>query len=172
MSVTVENNRYIVIIPEESIRQEFNPDTRQPFASEAEAQGWQDTFMANLAAAKAAAETEAAAAEQTRLSALIHLDIVADQTAVPVGTAINITATLKDGHGDVVPLNQVFAVPIQDSNGNVARIKGVTLVNGTASLSLTFDRSGYYQITEAGINSKLVGVFIGLPAPFEITVFE
>lgn len=172
MSVTVENNQYIVIIPEESIRQEFNPDTRQPFASEAEAQGWQDAYMASIVAAKAAAEAAAAAAEQARLSALLHLDIVADSTAVPVGAPVNIVATLKDGHGNVVPLNQAFAVPIQDSSGNVARIKGVTLVNGVASMSLTFDRSGYYQITEAGINSKLVGVFIGLPAPFEITVFE
>lgn len=172
MSVTVESNKYIVIIPEESIRQEFNPDTRQPFASEAEALGWQDAFMASITAAKAAAEAAAAAAEQARLSALLHLDIAADNTAVAVGAPVNITATLKDGHGATVPLNQAFAVPIQDSSGNVARIKGVTLVGGVASLSLSFDRSGYYRITEAGINAKLAGLHIGLPEPFEITVFE
>lgn len=172
MSVTVDNNQYIVVLPEQSIRQEFNPDTRQPFASEAEALAWQDAYLASIASAQAAAEAAAAAAEQARLDALLHLEIVADNTAAPVGTLVNIVATLKNGHGNTVPLNQAFAVPIQDSSGNVARIKGVTLVDGVASVSLTFDRSGYYRITEAGINAKLVGLHIGLPEPFEITVFE
>ena len=170
MSVTVENNQYIVIIPEESIRQEFNPDTRQPFVTEAEAQAWQDAYLASVAQIQQQHADEAAAAEQARLNALLHIDIAADKTSAAIGEAVNITATLLNGHGATVPLTQTFAVPIEDSGG-VTRIKSVAMVNGTATVSLTFDRSGYYRITEEGINAKLHGIYIGLPAPFEVTVF-
>jgi hypothetical protein len=173
MSVTVENNAYVVIIPEQHIRQEINPDTREPFASEAEALAWQDATLGAITAHQTAATAAQAAAHATALAAAVHLEIVADHTEVAVGTAIAIAATLKNGRGDTVPLTQQFAVPIQSDTGAVVKIKGVALVNGVANISLTFDKSGYYRITEQGINSKLDAAhFIGLPVPFEVTVFE
>lgn len=172
MSITVDAGQYVVELPDQGIRQAFNPDTRAPFANEAEAQAWQDATLAAIADHQAAAAAEATAAEQARLAAEIHLEITASSTTVVVGAAVQITATLKNGLGATVPLDQTFAVPIQDDFGTVVRVKSVTLVGGAATVSMTFDKSGYYRITEAGINAKLEGMRIGLPAPFEVTVFE
>jgi hypothetical protein len=39
-------DRYVVVIPEESIYQPENPDTGKPFASQADAEAWQTKFVA------------------------------------------------------------------------------------------------------------------------------
>lgn len=170
--IIIENDIYVVVLPEHGIRQGFDAETREPFASQAVAQAYEDKVIAGIAATQAAAAAAATEAEQARLAGLVHLEIVADKTEVAVDTAVNIVATLKSGLGATVPLDQAFAVPIENSDGQVEMIKGVTFVAGSADVSITFTRSGYFRITEAGINRKLEGTHIGLPAPFEVTVFE
>lgn len=166
--INLKDGLYVVELPEHQLYQPHNPDTGQPFTCEADAKAWEDAYL--VLAARIAADTAAAA--QAHLAALLHLEIVADHAEVAVGTAINVTAMIKNGLGATVPLDQAFAVPIENSAGQVEMIKGVTFAAGNANVSITFLRSGYFRITEAGINRKLNGMHIGLPAPFEVTVFE
>lgn len=112
------------------------------------------------------------AAAQARLAGELHLHIAANKTTAAVAESVTVTATLKDGLGAVVPLSSGFSVPIEDSEGAVAMIKGVAFVGGQASVQIAFQRSGYFRITEAGINRKLTDMYIRLDAPFEITVYE
>lgn len=60
--IIIENSRIIISLPEHFTRQETNPDTQQPFVSEAEAQAWEDNFL--KLAAQSASEAAAVAAER------------------------------------------------------------------------------------------------------------
>lgn len=104
----------------------------------------------------------------------LDLDISADKEIAAVGEAVNVTARLLvHGTDTVAPLDHHFAVPVEDAEGAVAMIKGVVFTKGVASVTLTFAKSGYYRITEAGINRKLPpGQQIGFPRVFEVTVYE
>ena len=173
MPVTVKDGNYVVELPDYGLYQGINPDTHLPFADEAAALAWQAEYIANVAAAKAAHDAQIAAAQQAALAALTNLQIVADHTTAAIGTAISITATLHDGLGGGVAMDATFAVPIEDAAGFVAMIKSVTFAAGVASLSITFAHSGYYRITEQGLNRKLPpDQQIGLAAPFEVTIYE
>ncbi len=172
--VTLENGNYVVELPEYGVKQPINPDVQpqRPFASQTEAQAWETAFLAGLAAAQTAAQSAAAAALAAKLSAEVHLSVTATPAEAAVGASISFAATLKDGHGNVLPINQTFAVPIQDATGAVVRVKSIPLVNGAATVSLSFAASGYYRITEAEINKRLAGMYIHLDTPIEVTVVE
>ncbi len=164
-----EQGHYVVQIPEYGVYQDSDPRTAQPFASELDAQKWSDDFLANIAAQKAAEE----AAAQATLAAHLHIDLVADKLRTMKGDAITLTATVKNGLGNVVDLNDDFAVPVEDEGGKVILIKLATFVHGVAVVSLKPANSGYYCITEPGINRRLPsGVYFGLPAPLSVTVYE
>lgn len=171
MIIINDQRHYVVDTPEMGIYQDIDPSTGGPFLSEAAAQGWLDDYIAALDSDRVAQEASLAQAERDRLAAEVSLSIVANSIEVGVGAPVLFTATLKNGLDATIPITQSFAVPIE-SNGLVSRIKGVAFVNGVADVSITFDKSGYYQITEQGINSRLDGMYIHLAAPFEVTVFE
>lgn len=173
--VTMEEGQYVVALPEHGIRQAINPDVQppRPFASEAEAQAWQDGMLASIARTEAQTREAREAEEHARLAGHLYIELAAEQLAAPVGSPVAITATLKNGLGEIVPLAVQFAVPVLDAEGAVAMIKGVSFVDGVAAVSMTFPRSGYYRITEEGINRKLPpAARMRLPEPFEITIFE
>lgn len=174
MTVTVVNGEYVVEIPEQSIYQPFNPDVQpqRPFASQTEAQAWNDAFLASVATAQANAQAATAAALSAKLSAEVHLSVTATPASAAVGAAISFSATLKDGHGNVLPISETFAVPIQDATGAVVRVKSIPMVSGAATVSLSFPASGYYQITQQCLNAKLPGMTIILDTPLEVTVTE
>jgi len=66
--VKLENNRYVIDLPEHHLYQDCNPDAGgAPFASEAAAQAWQDNYLAAAAAAQAARDAELAAQAPARL---------------------------------------------------------------------------------------------------------
>lgn len=98
---------------------------------------------------------------------LATLTLSADHSVAAVNQTVTITAALD------VPLDETFAVPIEDAAGQVVKVKAVAFVAGQATAALAFDKSGYYRLTEAGINRKLPAEMrIALPEPFEITVVE
>jgi hypothetical protein len=97
----------------------------------------------------------------------LSIDLAADKLVAAINEPITITATLN------APIDAQFAVPIEDGNGLVVKIKAVAFVAGVATVVLAFDKSGYYRLTEAGINRKLPpDQQIALVAPFEVTVVE
>lgn len=170
--ISLENGIYVMELPEHGLRQDFDPGTRLPFASQAVAQAYEDALQASLAAAATATANALAAAEAAKLSAEVHLSVTASPSSAAVGASITFNATLKDGHGTVLPITQTFAVPIQDATGAVIRVKSIPMVNGTATVSLSFAASGYYQITQQCLNAKLPAMSIILDTPLEVTVTE
>ena len=172
--VTLENGNYVVELPEYGVKQTINPDVQpqRPFVSQAEAQAWEDAFLTGLATAQTAAQAAAAAALAAKLSAEVHLSVTATPASAAVGAPISFLATLKDGHGNMLPISETFAVPIQDATGAVVRVKSIPMVSGAATVSLSFPASGYYQITQQCLNAKLPGMTIILDTPLEVTVTE
>jgi len=166
--VNLKDGIYVVELPECHLYQPHDPATGLPFADQAAAQAFEDGYIAQVAATAAAV----AAAQAAELAAQISLIVTADKVEAAVGASFTITATLKDGHGNVVPSSDTFAVPVQDDQDVIVKVKNVTLVNGTATVNISFDKSGYYRITEEGLNRKLTTMRIVLPRPFEVTVFE
>ena len=60
--VILENNKYVVSLPEYAIYQDINPDKGgATFTSQAEAQAWEDVHQALMAAAASAAAAAATA---------------------------------------------------------------------------------------------------------------
>lgn len=167
--ISVINDIYVVQAPEYGIYQDIDPKTSKAFANQAAAQAWYDNFVT----ARASNDAATAAAEHARLAQLLVLTVSLNAARVSINTAITGTATLRDGNGATVPLNDVFAVPILDDTGKVAKIKAVQFTNGVANVSLTFDHSGYYHITEAEINRKMPeGMHIAFAVPLDIVVYE
>lgn len=167
--ISVINNRYVIQLPEFGVYQDVDPSTGEPFASEGDAQKWADDFIACIQAQ----QSEVAAREQRRLAATLHLDVTADKTRAALGDTVTITAVVKNALGDVVPMNDDFAVPVEDETGKVVLIKLATFSSGHASVDFQPGKSGYFVITEEGINRRMPGgLHFGLPAPVWITVFE
>ena len=103
-----------------------------------------------------------------------NLTLVTSASSVEINTAITFTATLTDPvTGAVSSITALFQVPIQDPTGAIVLVKGVSFTAGVATISLCFAQSGYYCLTDDGINSKLPSnAQINLLTPLEITVYE
>lgn len=167
--IVITDGHYVVNAPEYGVYQDIDPSTGHLFANEQAAQTWWNAFLATVQAA----ETAAQAAEQARQAAILHLVIVPTDARVALGSPVAFTVTMKNGLGQVAPLNDDFAVPIENERGEVVMIKLATFVNGEAVVTLQPSRSGYYCITEQGINRRLPqGVHFGLPEEVEVVVFE
>lgn len=104
----------------------------------------------------------------------LSLAITADKQRAAVNESIAVAASLNVfGMAVVAPVTDSFAVPIEDSDGKIVKVKAVDFVNGDGVTNIAFDKSGFYRITEAGINRNLPpGQRIALPQPFEIIVYE
>ena len=98
--------------------------------------------------------------------------VVTGAPTVAAGAPEEFTATLTDAEGAPAPVSATFMVPIEDASGITVKVKAVTFSDGVATASVTFDKSGYYRITEAGVNSKLGGAMVIQFAGFEITCYE
>lgn len=101
-----------------------------------------------------------------------ELSLVAGDPWVQVGAPFPIQAELRRPGGDLAPINDLFLVPIDRSGAEAAMVKGVQFSGGVSHVEVVFPTSGYYRITEAGINSRLRGMSISLPTPFEVTVYD
>lgn len=164
-----DNNHYVVVYPEYGVYQDIDPKNGLPFADEAAAKAWADAFVANMELVDAArADADRKAKADWRI-----LSVSADKLIAALGDTITVTATMKDGLGNVVLLTDTFAVPVENETGEVVLIKLAAFKDGMANVSLKPPRSGYYCITERGINRKLAdGVHFALPVPLSVTVYE
>ena len=143
-----DNNHYVVVYPEYGVYQDVDPKNGLPFADESAAKKWDDAFIANMKLVDAArADAEKAVKADQRI-----VNVIADKLVAALGETITVTATMKDGLDHVVPLNEAFAVPVENEAGEVVLIKMATFANGVATVSLKPPRSGYYCITERGIS--------------------
>lgn len=98
---------------------------------------------------------------------VLELTVSIEQSAVAVGTPFNVTASFS------APITDSFNVPILDGQGNVAKIKRVDFIAGNAELSISFERSGYYMITEQMLNAELPQtVRVRLLTPIKFAVYE
>ena len=167
--ISIKEGKYVVESVEYGIYQDMDPDTRLPFISEARAIAWFDATKALIDADHAAEEAKRIAALRAKLS--VHISV--DETRAMLGTPITLSAVFKNALDEIVLLNDNFAVPIQNDIGDIALIKLATFVNGTSTVVFTPKTSGYFCITEKGINHKLPeGVNIGLPTPIEVVIYE
>lgn len=162
--ISIINGNYVVELPEYGAYQDIDPQTGKPFASEAAAQVWADAFLAAVAAQQAAQQQ----AEHDRLAAILHIEISADKTRAILGDTITLTATVKNALGQVVDMNDSFAIPVENERGEVRLIKQTTFTEGHATVMFKPSSSGYYCITEAGMRR----LAFGLPTPIEIVVVE
>lgn len=105
----------------------------------------------------------APAGQSVRLS----LTLTASTERAGIGQPITIAAQFD------VPITDTFAVPVLNLAGIPALVKAVSVVDGYAEISVSFPASGYYCVTESAINSQLPpGVFIALPQPLNLTIYE
>ena len=167
--ITVINNHYVVQLPEYGVYQDIDPATGHPFADEAAAQAWGSAFIERMTANAAELEAE----HQATLASLLRIEVVPSHAEIKLGNAVTLEASVKNGIDQVVPLNDYFCVPIQDESGSVIMIKRVSFVDGATSVSFSPTRSGYYCITEEGINRRLPSAaYLRLPEPVEVVVYE
>lgn len=101
----------------------------------------------------------------------LRLELTASTHDAPINQPVTITARLLLGDA-TAPVSQLFRVPILNAAGQPVLVKGVEFVEGSAEVVLTFAASGYYRITEEAIKSRLEGLRIAMPAPFELTIYE
>ena len=167
--ITVINNHYVVQLPEYGVYQDIDPATGHPFADEAAAQAWGSAFIARMTQHAAELESE----RQATLASLLRIEVIPSHAEIKLGNAVTLEATVKNGLDQVVPLNDYFSVPIENEKGEVIMIKRVNFVDGVASVSFSPTKSGYYCITEGGINRRLpTTAYLRLPEPVEVVVYE
>ena len=167
--ISIINNKYVVQLPEHGVYQDIDPATGQPFADEATAQSWEAAFIARMTAHAA----EIAAGQQVTLAALLRIEVVPSHAEVAVGQMVTLVGTVENGLDQVVPLNDYFCVPIENEKGEVIMIKRVEFIDGVASVSFSPTRSGYYYITEEGVNRRLPSAsYLRLPESVEVVVYE
>lgn len=177
MSVTVQDNKYVVVLPDYGVRQDFNPDTRAPFATSAEALAWETAFTAGVQAAAAAQISAATAATQAELAAQVRLELTSVSPSVQVGAVFSMRARVLNGLGAVrANVNRTFDLPFEDDTGSVKKLKRITLVNGdtgaNGSVTMTFTQSGYYRLSDRSIRSRMQIPQMVLIAPLEVVVWE
>lgn len=103
---------------------------------------------------------------------VLQMDLHANNAFIGVNEVVSITSTVRYLSGEVVPITDIFHVPISDQLGNVTVIKQVSFQEGIANVDISFPKSGYYRITEKHINSRLSNVYFLLQSAFELTVYE
>lgn len=104
----------------------------------------------------------------------LTLDLSADKQRAAVAEDVTFTATLKVFGTDITaPVTDAFGVPIENDAGQIVMVKAVSFTDGAGSLTMAFDKSGFYRITETGINRSLpAGQRIAFPQSFEIVILE
>lgn len=167
--ITIINGHYVVQLPEYGVYQDIDPVVGQPFASESAAQTWETAFIERMT--QHAAELEAE--RKATLASLLRIEVVPSHAEIKLGNAVTLEASVKNGLDQVVPLNDYFCVPIENEKGEVIMIKRVEFIGGVASVSFSPTKSGYYCITEEGINRRLpTTAYLRLPEPVEVVVYE
>lgn len=167
--ISIINSIYVVQLPEHGVYQDIDPATGQPFAGESAAQAWEEAFIARMTAHAA----EIAAGQQATLATLLRIEVVPSHAEVEVGQMVTLVGTVKNGLDQVVPLNDYFCVPIENEKGEGVMIKRVEFIDGVSSVSFSPTRSGYYCITESGINRRLpAAAYLRLPESVEVVVWE
>lgn len=166
--ISIIDGRYVVQLPEFGVYQDVDPTTGKPFAHESDAEAWSNTFLANIKAQQQAQEAE----RQAQLAQKLIVTITPSTTRMAVGDTVTIDVLIENGLGQIAPINDDFAVPIENEKGEVVMIKRVEFVNGQASANFAPSRSGYYCISEAGINHRLPEFYLHLAQAVEVVVYE
>lgn len=68
---------------------------------------------------------------------------------------LGVTARFETESGELIQLNDVFAVPIYQVGGVVDQSVGANFIDGIAQLMVTFSKSGEYVVNEHGLNMHL-----------------
>ncbi len=155
MAVIIDpaTKQYCGVTPEWGIYQPFNPSNQQPWASEEEALAWQATVIASIKKEQVDAAKKQAAVELAEKKAIRKIVVEPNDGRILLGETFNVGVKIVDGLGKVVEtVNEDFAVPIEDMNGNVLLYKLVVFNKGVATIAFTPEKSGRYFVTEKGIN--------------------
>lgn len=166
--ITIIDTRYVVQLPDYGVFQDVDPTTGKPFAHESDAKAWEAEFLKRIADQKAAEE----AAEKEKLAKTYTLTVVPTNSETELGKGVQLDSTIRNGLGQIVPFSGAFRVPIENEKGEVVMIKRVEFVKGQASANFAPSRSGYYCISEAGINHRLPEIYLHLAEPVEVIVYE
>lgn len=92
---------------------------------------------------------------------------------LPVNAVTEFSIELQDADGEVLALDEHFALPITGLIGQAGRTLGADFKQGVAQLSISWPQSGEWKITEESLNmhvdlAKLKYVFSGLA----VSVYE
>ncbi|WDE11332.1 hypothetical protein [Thalassomonas haliotis] len=71
---------------------------------------------------------------------------------VPVNAVTEFTIELQDAKGEVIAMDEHFALPLIGVIGQAGRTVGVDFQQGIAQLSISWPQSGEWQISEESLN--------------------
>lgn len=73
----------------------------------------------------------------------------------PTGSSIVMTVELRNDNGDVLPVNDLFIVPLEGKDGSRGRCIKLLLENGVATVRPVFNEDGEWHLNEEGINRHI-----------------
>lgn len=147
-------DRYVVVLPEESLHQDFNPDTQMPFASEAEAAAWEAKF-------KDAKPTPVVVAAKP------VLEITLDKAVAAADGAAAITAVfaIRDKKGAVVTaFSGSYKVVIRNADGGIVKTVKIPVSAGQGTINIKSKNALKYQLRS--------GDFTQTTTAFDLLSFE
>lgn len=100
----------------------------------------------------------------------LAVDIQIDKSSVMVGEQVNYTATFNA----LITITDPVPLSVIDRNNQHVKNIGITITDGVATGSISFDRSGDFSITERSINyhKNVIPSHITLNNPVLIRVYE
>lgn len=75
-----------------------------------------------------------------------------NRLVVPTGAVTEFTIELMDKEGNRLETNDSFALPVAGLLGQVGFSKLLDFTNGVATVSITWDKSGEWQVTAEQLN--------------------
>lgn len=79
---------------------------------------------------------------------------LANRVIIEVGEVLDVTVRFEMG-GQLLPVNDSFAVPISKVREGVEQTKRANFVDGVATMSVTFERSGEFAVLPEWLNLHL-----------------
>lgn len=80
---------------------------------------------------------------------------LASRVIISKGQSLGVTTRFENADGVLLPLTDVFGLPIYELGGGVNKTIEASFFNGVAQLLVQFYESGEYVVTEDGLNLHL-----------------
>jgi len=77
-----------------------------------------------------------------------------DDVTCPVGTTLTFSAELRNIGGQLLPVNDMFRMPVRSRAGQ-EMVLAVVMADGRTTVSVTMDQSGAWSVTDDTINQDL-----------------